>query len=189
MKKYIILTLSFILAAVGIITLYLSTQSHTTTTQASTDLLTARQNELQPKQLTTDITTSDESTQSVPTKQPESKLETGTSQIAKGSSNTPVVTLPPVKQQPKQTTPKPKVTEPAEPMDSEDVSGTIQLFLESFDEEGFIYSNPETGNGQYFYYDQVVDYHIDNINIGSEISVTYDEDGDVVKVNGKKVSN
>lgn len=184
MKKYIILTLSFILAAVGIVTLYLSTQSTKSVTQASTDLLTTRQNELQPKQLTTDITTSDESITPEPTKETESKLETGSSQLVSGSSNTPVVTMPPVKQQPKKTTPKPKVTEP---VDSEDVSATIQLYLESFDEEGFVYSNPDTGNSQFFYYDQVVAYHIDNINLGSMIEISYDEDGDIVKVNGKKV--
>lgn len=191
MKKYIILTLSIILAAVGIVSLYLSTQSHTPVTQASSDVLTSKQTQLQPKQLTTDITTSDESTQPESTKEElkeaESQLETGSSQIASGSSKTPVVTLPPVQQQPKQT--KPKVTEPAEPVDSEDVSGTVLLFLESYDSEGFVYSNPDTGNSQYFYYDQVVSHHIDNINIGSELKVTYNSDGNVVKVNGKKVND
>lgn len=196
MKKYFILILLIIFAAVGIVSLYLSTQSNAPVTQTSSDVLTTKKTKLQHKQITSTKYVSDESLQPEPTKEElkeaESKLETGSSQIASGSSESkaPLVTLPPVKQkQLKKTTPKPKVTEPAVPEETEDVSGTVILFLEDFDEEGLIYSNPETGNGQYFYYDQVVSHHIVNINIGSEISVTYDYDGDVVKVKGKKVVN
>lgn len=101
MKKYIILILSVLFVSFGIITLYLSSHSHTPITQSSTDLLTVKHTELQPKQLTTDITAADVSTQpelnKEELKETESKLETGTSQLVSGSSKTPVVTIPPVK--------------------------------------------------------------------------------------------